>query len=115
MRRPLLLALVVAACRASPEAEEEKFPKSPVEIVIDDSGVPHIYAKDDGDLFFAAGYQMASDRLYQMEMLRRRAHGRLAEVLGEEAFPLDRAVRTFDLPRLGRADQVLMNRDEPAR
>lgn len=116
MRRPLLLAVLLASCRASsPDAETEKFPKSPVEIVIDDSGVPHIYAKDDGDLFYGAGYQMATDRLYQMEMLRRRAYGRLAEVLGEEAFVLDRAVRTFDLPRLGRADQTLMNRDEPQR
>jgi penicillin G amidase len=114
--RLLLCALLAASCRASsPDEVEEKFPKQPVEIVIDDSGVPHIYAKDDGDLFYAAGYQMASDRLYQMEMLRRRAYGRLAEVLGEDGFPLDRAVRTFDLPKLGRADHVLMKRDEPER
>ncbi len=117
MRAASFLALVVGAvsCRGTAAEDVETFPKAPVEIVIDDSGVPHLYAKDDGDLFFAAGYQMASDRLYQMEMLRRRAYGRLAEVLGDEAFPLDRAVRIFDLPKLARADFALMKKEEPAR
>ena len=42
-----------------------------IEIVRDDHGVAHVYAQSDADLFFGAGYQMAVDRLYQAEMLRR--------------------------------------------
>ena len=45
-------------------------------------GVPHIYAQSTEDLFFAQGYVMAQDRLWQMEIWRRAAEGRLAEVLG---------------------------------
>jgi len=42
--------------------------REPVEIIRDEWGVPHIYAQNDSDLFFAQGYVMAQDRLWQMEM-----------------------------------------------
>ena len=45
--------------------------REPVEIIRDEWGVPHIYAENDDDLFFAQGYVMAQDRLWQMEMWRR--------------------------------------------
>jgi len=55
---------------------------APVRIVRDRWGVPHIYAKSQGDLFFAQGLVQAQDRLFQMDLWRRSVQGRLAEVLG---------------------------------
>ncbi len=67
--------------------------KAPVEVIRDEWGVPHIYAENDDDLFFAQGYVMAQDRLWQMEMWRRWREGRLAEVFGPEALAYDRRTR----------------------
>jgi penicillin G amidase len=66
--------------------------RQPVEIIRDEWGIPHIYAANTDDLFFAQGYVMAQDRLWQMEMWRRWREGRLAEIFGPEAFDYD--VRT---------------------
>jgi penicillin amidase len=54
----------------------------PVEVIRDRFGVPHIYAKNTADLFFAQGFVVAQDRMWQLEMWRRNGEGRLAEVLG---------------------------------
>jgi len=59
----------------------------------DSWGVPHIYAQSTGDLFFAQGFVTAQDRLWQMDMWRRAAEGRLAEVLGPGALARDRQAR----------------------
>ncbi len=67
--------------------------KAPVEVIRDEWGVPHIYAENDDDLFFAQGYVMAQDRLWQLEMWRRWREGRLAEVFGPEALDYDRRTR----------------------
>src|SRR6187397_910856 len=56
-----------------------------VEVIRDTWGVPHIYAQNQDDLFFAQGYVMAQDRLWQMDMWRRIGMGETAEVLGPEA------------------------------
>ncbi len=55
--------------------------------------MPHIYARNTDDLFFAQGYVMAQDRLWQMEMWRRQREGRLAEILGPSAVARDRTAR----------------------
>lgn len=68
---------------------------APVEVRRDRWGVPHIYAKNQRDLFFAQGFTVAQDRLFQMEMWRRAGEGRLAEVLGPTAVPRDRFARLF--------------------
>ena len=68
---------------------------SAVEVRRDRWGVPHIYARTEHDLFFAQGYVAAQDRLWQMEMWRRQAEGRLAEVLGPRAVERDRLARLF--------------------
>lgn len=60
--------------------------KEPVEVLRDESGIPHIYARNTHDLFFAQGYVTAQDRLWQMEMWRRWHEGRLAEIFGPKAF-----------------------------
>jgi len=67
--------------------------REPVEIVRDKWGVPHIYAKSVDDLFFAQGYVMGQDRLWQLEMWRRQHEGRLSEILGPAAFDRDRQAR----------------------
>jgi penicillin amidase len=53
--------------------------KEDVEIIRDTYGVPHIYAQNEPDLYFALGYAMAQDRLWQMEFYRRLGLGRLSE------------------------------------
>src|SRR5262245_60364563 len=67
--------------------------QQPVDIVRDEWGVPHIYAQNTDDLFFAQGYVMAQDRLWEMEWWRRELEGRVAEVLGPAAFERDRLAR----------------------
>jgi penicillin amidase len=68
-------------------------PDSAIEIRRDRWGVPHIYAKTTHDLFFAQGYVVAQDRLWQMEIWRRAGEGRLAEVLGPGFVERDRVAR----------------------
>ena len=67
--------------------------KEDVEIIRDTYGIPHIYARNESDLFFALGYAMAQDRMWQMDFYRRLGHGRLSEVLGEEFVETDRYFR----------------------
>ena len=55
---------------------------APVRVVRDRAGIPHIYAQNRDDLFFAQGFVQAQDRLFQMDLWRRSVQGRLAEVLG---------------------------------
>ena len=64
-----------------------------VQIVRDRWGVPHIYARNIDDLFFAQGFVQAQDRLWQMEMYRRTYEGTLSEMLGPANIRHDRLVR----------------------
>ena len=67
-------------------------------------GIPHIRAENQDDLFFTFGFAMAQDRLFQLDYLRRKGHGRLAEVLGSEGLPLDLIARTVGLNRIAEAE-----------
>jgi penicillin amidase len=77
--------------------------RAPVEIWRDSVGVPHIWASSAEDLFFAQGYVHAQDRLWQMELIRRVAEGRLAEVMGADLVESDKFLRTIGLGRAARA------------
>lgn len=66
-----------------------------VEIIKDIWGISHIYAQNQKDLFFAQGFNVARDRLFQLEMWRRQATGTLAEILGERALENDIGTRLF--------------------
>lgn len=66
-----------------------------VEIMVDEWGVPHIYAQSKNDLFVAQGFNAARDRLYQIDLWRRRGHGKLASVFGPSYVEQDRASRLF--------------------
>ena len=72
----------------------------PVEILRDQWGVPHILAATDQGLFYGYGYVMAQDRLWQLDYYRRKALGRLAEVLGPPGLANDVAVRTVGIHRI---------------
>jgi penicillin amidase len=67
----------------------------PVEIVRDGSGISHIYAQNEHDLFFAQGYVAATDRLFQLEVWRRQATGTVAELLGPREVQRDIGARLF--------------------
>jgi len=90
-------------------------------VMVDDRGVPHIYAQSDEDLFFAYGYQLAADRMLQLEMFRRFAFGRLSEVFGpdgpgsagDNSLVDDRFARIFNWKHWGKLDAELMKTDEP--
>ncbi len=61
----------------------------PVTVLRDRWGVAHIYARNQHDLFFAQGYVVSQDRLFQMELWKRSGQGRLAEILGPSALQRD--------------------------
>ncbi|MYE16718.1 MAG: penicillin acylase family protein [Gemmatimonadetes bacterium] len=105
----LLLLALAPACAEAPGASFEELAEAhlpqiegsiqvpglqaEVEVLRDPWGVPHIYASNLDDLFFAQGFVQAQDRLWQMEMYRRAGEGRLAEVLGPGALQHDRVAR----------------------
>jgi penicillin G amidase len=66
---------------------------APVRIVRDSWGVPHIYAEQQSDLFAGQGFVQAQDRLFQMDLWRRSAQGRLSEVLGSNFILRDAMTR----------------------
>ena len=69
--------------------------KESVEILKDRWGISHIYAKNESDLFFAQGYNVARDRLFQLELWRRQATGTVAEILGNKELRRDIGNRLF--------------------
>jgi penicillin amidase len=75
--------------------QELKGLQNQVTVTWDKWGVPHLKAEKEEDLFFATGYVQARERLWQMELFRRLAQGRLAEVLGRQA--LDTDLRVINL------------------
>ena len=85
-----------------------------VTVEFDSLGIPTIHAKSEADGWRALGYMHASDRLWQLEFLRRTASGRLAELFGEVAYPTDRFTRTLGLARMAREASAQLSREERA-
>ena len=77
--------------------------KEAVEVYRDDRGVPHIYARNLHDLYLAQGYITAQDRLWSMDLNRRAASGRMAEIFGPDLLKLDKHFRTLGLRRAAQA------------
>ncbi|RMD50495.1 MAG: penicillin acylase family protein [Candidatus Thermofonsia bacterium] len=75
-----------------------------VTVYRDSSGIPHIVAENDHDLFFAQGFVHAQDRLWAMESARRAAHGRLSEVIGDRGLNNDRFMRILGMTQSAEAD-----------
>ncbi len=68
-----------------------------VDVLFDDFGVPHIYANNNEDAYFALGYVHAQERLFQMELIRRLISGRLSEFLGDKLVKTDTYFKTLGL------------------
>jgi len=83
--------------------------KAPVDIVRDRDGVPHIYAGSIEDAMFAQGFVHAQDRLWQMEMNRRIAAGRLSEALGPATLDTDKFLRTLGVRHVAEATLKVLN------
>jgi penicillin amidase len=73
-----------------------------VTVLWDSLAVPHIIAGSDTDAFAALGYLHARDRLWEMDLLRHAAEGRLSELFGARAERADRAIRAREMARLAR-------------
>src|SRR5256885_4764617 len=69
--------------------------KERVTVRRDERGIPHIDAANESDLYFAQGYVTASDRLWQMDLLRRTARGQLSEIFGKDALEEDKTHRRY--------------------
>src|SRR5262245_28948411 len=72
---------------------------APAQVSRDNFGIAHIKAANDHDLYFMQGYVHAQDRLFQMDVSRRRASGTLAELVGAAALPGDVELRTIGIRR----------------
>jgi penicillin G amidase len=106
----LILALVVLATlgggylfyRAMPAySGAEKLPGLTADVRVwrDHFGVPHIFAASTDDAARALGYLHASERMFQMEILRRVGQGRMAEIQGAELLGVDKFIRTVGFYR----------------
>ncbi|MFZ0428512.1 MAG: penicillin acylase family protein [Acidobacteriota bacterium] len=83
------------------QVQPEHFPGllAPVRIVWDHDRMPHVFASNDHDAYFAMGYLHARDRLFQMDYSRRLFSGTLAELIGNTALASDIQLRTLGLRR----------------
>ncbi|MBC8082159.1 MAG: penicillin acylase family protein [Hymenobacter sp.] len=71
--------------------------QQPVQVRFDDQRVPHVFAQNDHDLYYAQGYLTAQDRLWQMDFIAHVAGGRLAEIVGPARLETDRFFRRMGL------------------
>src|SRR3984885_16361305 len=69
--------------------------QAPGKILIDVWGIPHIYAENEHDLFFLQGFNAARDRLWQIDLWRKRGLGLLAKDFGPAYAEQDKALRLF--------------------
>src|SRR6187549_2234293 len=74
--------------------------KETVTVRRDSRSIPYIEAKNDADLYFAQGYVTASDRLWQMDLLRRVSRGELAELFGKQVLEEDKRWRRYGFAKV---------------
>ena len=82
-----------------------------VDVYTDPYGVPHIFAKNENDLFFSAGYIAARDRLFQISMAAWAVRGELALALGNDLISSDIYLRTWRIHDTGKKLVAAMDRD----
>lgn len=95
-----LSGFTAAATKKTPEERdstcyEVEGLKESAEILVDQWGVPHMYAEDVQDVAFVQGFNAARDRLWQIDLWQRRSLGKLSEVFGDEWIEHDRGARLF--------------------
>src|ERR1700722_4554539 len=82
-----------------PRQQQARIPglTGPVDIGFDGDGIPRIHATNELDAAAALGFVHARDRMFQMDLMRRAASGRLSEIAGPATLPYDRMIRTLGL------------------
>jgi penicillin amidase len=85
---------------------------SQVKVFWDNFQVPHIYAKNDKDLYFVLGYLHAQDRLFQIDLNLRSLRGKLAEIFGPDLIETDKFIRTVGFLRAAEESMKLLNNEE---
>jgi len=119
VRKPLFLALILFALGISACSFLNSFQtegtlvlpglKAPVTVHRDEKGMAYIYAQDMHDAVMAQGFVTAQDRLFQMELTRLVATGRICEMAGEEARPLAIRMKTIGFLRNARQHAALLD------
>ena len=87
----LIVVLMLMSCSSKKRVDIQES----VEVLRDEFGINHIYAKNQRDLFFMQGYLAAKDRLFQFEIWRRQATGTVSEIFGESELERDIGSRLF--------------------
>ena len=87
----LIVVLMLMSCSSKKRVDIQES----VEVLRDEFGINHIYAKNQRDLFFMQGYLAAKDRLFQFEIWRRQATGTVSEIFGESELERDIGTRLF--------------------
>lgn len=82
-----------------------------VRVVRDENGMPYIYADNLQDAFRAQGFVIAQDRLFQMQLTRLFAEGRISELAGEQAIGLDTRMRTFGFYKNAKKHVALLDEE----
>jgi penicillin amidase len=83
---------------------------SDVTVYRDERGMPHIYAANEHDLYFSAGYVMAQERLWFMDLIRRVTTGRLSEVMGEDLVQTDKFLRCLEMTA---KSKIVLSTEDP--
>jgi penicillin amidase len=83
------------------------------EVIFDSYGIPHIYASSNSDAFKILGYVQASDRLFQLELLRRVGAGRLSEILGDSLIKTDKYLRTVGINENAKRAAIAFEKEAP--
>src|SRR5690606_6491444 len=82
-----------------------------VEIQVDKDQIVHVFAENDEDLYFAQGWIVASQRLWEMEFLARVASGRLSEIVGERGIEVDKMFVKLGIPEAAKESAQIMVQD----
>ncbi|MGE3856139.1 MAG: penicillin acylase family protein [Dehalococcoidia bacterium] len=110
-------AVAAATRRALPQVDgvlRVAGPSAPIDVIRDRHGVPHVFAQTDADALFGQGLVHAQDRLFQMDLLRRVAAGRLAAVAGARALASDRFMVRLGLDEAAARDLALASPERRA-
>ena len=111
-----MIALVVTARRPFPDPDGTVTLaglQDEVTIHRDEYGIPHIYANNLDDMFFAQGYVTAQDRFWQMEWWRHQSQGRLSEIVGESTVEIDKFLRNTGFNRAAEKHTEYYKNNEP--
>ncbi len=116
----LLACIFVLGCSDDDKTKDTGISDRPVEalgqsvdVYRDEWGIPHIYARNRGDMVFMQGYEMARDRIFHMDHLRRFIYGTQAEVYGKAFLEDDMTKRIFGFRRLAEANLAWLERRFP--